>query len=246
MTHEAKCPARRLRIRLLPRGKSMNFQQHFIPASIAATAHFALLLSGGTPYTPTKTTPEKPPEEVVYQFPVDLSEPPPADPPTSEVKELKGEPPPPELPEPMNMANAASIPVEIAASRITPESMKDRMHLAPPGSIDGQIDGQLNAIRAEIVDISRLDKIPRAKSQLPPNYPSALKRDKIDGEVLVEFDVDAKGRVVGARVKRSSDRAFNEPTIQAVMKWRFEPGLSKGMPVPFRMMVPVSFSFAKA
>jgi protein TonB len=57
----------------------------------------------------------------------------------------------------------------------------------------------------------------------------------------VEFEVDVKGRVVSALVKHSSDRAFEEPTLRAVLKWRFEPGLLQGSPVPFRMVIPVNF-----
>ncbi len=78
---------------------------------------------------------------------------------------------------------------------------------------------------------------------MPPEYPTSMKNDGRDGTVLVEFDVDVKGRVVSARVRESTDRAFEEPTIRAVLKWRFEPGQSKGHAVPFRMVIPVNFKF---
>ncbi|MEO5961553.1 MAG: energy transducer TonB, partial [Opitutaceae bacterium] len=62
------------------------------------------------------------------------------------------------------------------------------------------------------------------------------------GEVLVNFMVDEAGRVSEARVVRSSDSVFEEPTLRAVSKWRFEPGRVHGDLVRFRMSVPVVFS----
>jgi protein TonB len=40
---------------------------------------------------------------------------------------------------------------------------------------------------------------------------------------------------------RSSSHAFEEPTLRAIAKWRFEPGRRGGQIVRFRMQVPVVF-----
>ena len=77
--------------------------------------------------------------------------------------------------------------------------------------------------------------------QMAPDYPLAMKHGGIEGSVVVEFDVDRSGQVVGIRVLRSTHREFEEPTLRAVLKWRFEPGRRNGKAVPFRMQVPVDF-----
>jgi protein TonB len=58
---------------------------------------------------------------------------------------------------------------------------------------------------------------------------------------VVEFGVDEGGRVYDPRVVRSSDALFDEPTLEAVRQWRFEPGRRNGRIVRFRMMLPVEF-----
>ena len=88
---------------------------------------------------------------------------------------------------------------------------------------------------------TELDTTPRARFQVAPQYPFAERREGIHGEVFVEFVVDETGAVLSPRVVHSSSRAFEEPTLRAVAKWRFEPGKRDGHIVRFRMAVPVFF-----
>lgn len=91
------------------------------------------------------------------------------------------------------------------------------------------------------VDASGLDNPPRATVQTPPAYPPNARASGLAGEVWVEFAVDEAGHVLRTRVVRSSDPMFDEPTLRAVAKWRFEPGRKNGRPVAFRMVVPVNY-----
>ncbi len=106
----------------------------------------------------------------------------------------------------------------------------------PHGSIDGKIktDGILTAIA--------LDNPPRTRFQTSPIYPYDAKKAGLTGEVLIDLSVDEHGNVVEAKVVRSSDRVFEEPTLRAVVKWKFEPGRRHGRVVAFRMTAPVVFS----
>lgn len=92
--------------------------------------------------------------------------------------------------------------------------------------------------------VADLDRTPRAKVRVAPDYPLALRQTGVEGSALIEFDVDATGRVVAARVLRGSEREFGEAAVRAVLRWRFEPGRRDGRAVPFRMAVPVEFSLA--
>ena len=87
-----------------------------------------------------------------------------------------------------------------------------------------------------------LDNSPRVRFQVSPTYPFEAKRTGLHGEVHVEFVVDERGHVFDPRVVRSSDRAFEEATLRAVSRWRFEPGRRHGKVVRFRMVVPVLFN----
>jgi periplasmic protein TonB len=92
-----------------------------------------------------------------------------------------------------------------------------------------------------IISAAGLDKAPHAQVQASPDYPFAAKKDGLDGEVVVEFLVDETGRVSNPAVVRSTNRVFDEPSLRAVLKWRFEPGRRDGRVVRFRMAVPVVF-----
>jgi TonB family protein len=86
------------------------------------------------------------------------------------------------------------------------------------------------------------DKMPQVISRERPNYPSALRRSRQQGEVLMEFVVDEKGSVKDAVVVRSDHPAFEEPAIEALMKWKFKPGTTKGKPVAVKMRQPIVFN----
>jgi protein TonB len=87
-----------------------------------------------------------------------------------------------------------------------------------------------------------LDRSPEAVRQPQPIYPLDAKNKNESGEVVVAFVVDESGRVLNPRVVSSSDPVFEEPTLRAIEQWRFAPGTLHGLPVRFRMSVPVAFN----
>ena len=64
-----------------------------------------------------------------------------------------------------------------------------------------------------------------------PKYPPDARRDRIEGEVEVCFNVDRKGRPVRIAVRRSTHRIFEKPSIRAVRASRYKP-LDRSKPVP--------------
>lgn len=56
-----------------------------------------------------------------------------------------------------------------------------------------------------------------------PAYPQKARRDRIEGEVQVCFDIDRKGRTRRIAVRRSSHRLFERPSIRAVRASTFRP-----------------------
>jgi protein TonB len=93
----------------------------------------------------------------------------------------------------------------------------------------------------QVFSLSDLDQAPRVVFQPAPEYPAALRKQKLDGTVHVLFLVDKAGRVEGPVAQKTTHPAFEQPALQAVKRWRFEPGKRNGESVPFRMRVPITF-----
>lgn len=89
--------------------------------------------------------------------------------------------------------------------------------------------------------LSDLDQPPRPTFQPPPEYPGALRKQKLTGTVQLLFVVGEDGRVNNPIVQKSTHPAFDQPALQAVRRWRFEPGKRNGKPVAFKMRVPITF-----
>lgn len=87
-----------------------------------------------------------------------------------------------------------------------------------------------------------LDRLPSAKTRLPPVYPFEERRQGRAGEVLVDCVVDAQGSVVGARALRATSPGFAAAAVQAVAHWRFVPGRKQGRAVATHLQVPVVFT----
>jgi protein TonB len=111
-----------------------------------------------------------------------------------------------------------------------------------PSVLSGAAVAAATATEAEqIFAMADLDQVPRAVFQPAPEYPAALRKQKIDGTVHVLFMVDRTGRVDSPLVQKSTNPAFEPAALQAVKRWRFEPGKRNGEAVVFRMRVPITF-----
>lgn len=97
-----------------------------------------------------------------------------------------------------------------------------------------------------VFNLSDLDRVPRPVMQPAPLYPASMKREGITATVVVDFIVDAQGRVVNPSVFDSTHHDFELPAMVGVQKWRFSPGVRAGQKVNTRMRVPIVFTIADA
>jgi TonB family protein len=81
---------------------------------------------------------------------------------------------------------------------------------------------------------------PRVTKQTRPKYPRAAFDQKIQGEVVIEFMIDTKGRVAQTRVIQSVP-GLDEAAVECLRKWRFKPALKNGKPVAVIARAPVVF-----
>ena len=56
-----------------------------------------------------------------------------------------------------------------------------------------------------------------------PEYPRKARRDRIEGQVEVCFEINRKGRPRRIAVRNSTNRAFEKPSIKAVRASSFRP-----------------------
>ena len=74
--------------------------------------------------------------------------------------------------------------------------------------------------QAQVID-SDTERMPL--HTIVPVYPEKARRDRIEGEVQVCFDIDRSGRTRRVAVRRSSHRIFERPSIRAVKASTFRP-----------------------
>lgn len=132
-------------------------------------------------------------------------------------------------------------------------SRPDSFVVAVQPPLDGKIDPKMMSVPefsprgpgnggTGIFEIASLDQQPMPKFQAKPVYPFEMRRAGINGEVWVDFIVDAKGDVLNAYAARSTRREFEESAVQAVNKWKFRPGKKAGGAVNVHMQVPIVFT----
>jgi TonB family protein len=93
------------------------------------------------------------------------------------------------------------------------------------------------------------DRPPTLASPLDVAYPPLLRQAGIEGDVVLEFVVDATGRVDSASVivipgAEPVHRALEASAARAIRNARYQPAVVNGRPVPLRIRQTVSFRLA--
>jgi TonB family protein len=78
--------------------------------------------------------------------------------------------------------------------------------------------------------------------EVPPVYPREAERQGLSGWVDVEFTVAPNGTTQDLVVRGAQPlRTFDQAAVDAVKRWRFEPVMRNGAPVPQRVAVRIRF-----
>jgi protein TonB len=207
------------------------------PLAIAVTVEAVLLLCFNGKAIASPAAPVQPIDPYTHVWPA------PDDTPTivpntdqQDSSPASARPAPPTQVEPPPASDKGAIPIDTPPAQPPSTTTSYRIETALPNAVTG---GQ--GTGSGFIDVRLLDNAPKVSSQKRPTYPYGARHDSLEGKVLVEFVVDYSGRVLNPRVVSSTNSIFEEPTLQAVSQWRFEPGRRDGRTVRFRMMVPVEF-----
>lgn len=77
-------------------------------------------------------------------------------------------------------------------------------------------------------------------------YPESAKKKGINGEVAVQFNVTAKGKLQDIGIARSTDKEFEQSAMEIFKDMPdWNPGKQRGKPVKVKVIVPVVFSADK-
>jgi protein TonB len=82
---------------------------------------------------------------------------------------------------------------------------------------------------------------PSVLFKVEPEYSEEARKAKFQGTVVLSIVVDPSGKARDIRVLRPLGLGLDEKAIEAVMKWRFKPGLKDGAAVPVQATVEVNF-----
>jgi TonB family protein len=83
---------------------------------------------------------------------------------------------------------------------------------------------------------------PRALNPTKPKYPERARRRNIEGFVLIEADINEKGELRDARVRKGCDPILDKAALETVRQWQFEPASMSGRKVASTHLIRIKFA----
>lgn len=94
----------------------------------------------------------------------------------------------------------------------------------------------------EVASAKELDQAAVVTRSVDPVYPMNMRMAGLEGEVVIDFIIDRDGNVVAPFVQASNNPWFERPALDAIVQWKFKPGIKNGRPVNSRARMPFTFS----
>jgi TonB family protein len=83
-------------------------------------------------------------------------------------------------------------------------------------------------------------KQPQVISAPMPVYPQMARQVHIEGDVVIDTQIDKAGNVVGMKVV-SGPQSLRQAALDALRKWKYQPSLLDGQPVAVQMLITIKF-----
>lgn len=93
-----------------------------------------------------------------------------------------------------------------------------------------------------VFELSEVTRRPVPVNRVEPEMPARFRQNGLSGEVEVSAIVDRTGAVTPVSVVRSTHAELNDPTLNALRRWRFKPAEKDGRAVAVRVVIPVGYS----
>ncbi len=143
-------------------------------------------------------------------------------------------------------------PVPVPDAEINPEqtiaTQQEMASTAPIGEGDGSGPVEIQQDIKIEEDGPPPDFVPVEKQPQPlpgnappPVYPEIARRAGVEGTVWVKIWVDKEGNPKKALIMKSDAELFNQPAIDAAMRWKFTPAIMNNGPVAVWVSIPFKF-----
>jgi TonB family protein len=142
-----------------------------------------------------------------------------------------------------NTPNAPKPRISNADLKLIREPERIRVPPDSPQLVSKKAAVEATNSAASQLSVGAVDELPRAVlGNASPEYPAAILKAGVGGEVVLRVTISAQGHVVRLSLLRSSGvRGLDNSAMVAVRKWRFQPAIKKGKAVEFEVAVPIEF-----
>jgi protein TonB len=93
---------------------------------------------------------------------------------------------------------------------------------------------------ASATPTAKVARDPRLISSTRPVYPAMAKQSNVEGDVTISADIDATGKVVGAKAV-GGPMFLRQAAVDAVREWKYEPALVNGKPGAAQITIKIQF-----
>ncbi len=149
------------------------------------------------------------------------------------------EPAPPRKPRPVVEEGNADV------TEGTEEDLPDASDLPAPALPESPFLTPPPSGAADTFPFYAVEVKPQVLHQVKPRYPELARRMGLEGKVVVKALVGEDGRVIAAEVVTGQPRGVEEilgpAAVEAVLQFRFSPGMQRDRPVRVWVHVPVVF-----
>jgi protein TonB len=186
-----------------------------------------------------------------FAGPMELAPPPPPPPPPAASHVAA------QAPRPAPTTAAFVAPVEVPTQIVPEEGLDLGVQGGMPGGVEGGVPGGVvGGLVGGLPDAppappahplrAGLDvREPRKVKDVKPVYPNLAVMSRVQGVVVLDCQIDPRGRVVDVKVLRGNV-VLNEAAVEAVRQWVYTPTLVNGVPVSVTMTVTLTFQLTEA
>lgn len=107
-------------------------------------------------------------------------------------------------------------------------------------------DGNIKVMHVQFIsntpgDFIQVDNMPKIKTTSMPVYPEQARQSGLEGTVYLKVLVDQSGMPVKTEIIKSTNDIFNQPAIDAAMKFTFTPAIKDNKPVAVWVVIPFKY-----
>ena len=85
------------------------------------------------------------------------------------------------------------------------------------------------------------EDLPKVITKVNPTYPPSALGDRLAGNVSVQILIAPTGQVRSAKILKTDGEIFNQPSLEAALKWTFEPPMLNGKSVAMWVSLPFAY-----